>query len=277
MQFEDVFRKYIGIFNVFGESYVMASDFQLANRSIRKRIQTCIAIFISLVVIIALQIGHFLHYDQIFTFTTIPNAENTINVMFFISVVSTKIVCISQMPFTTNLLPEFFDLVKELQSITNAKYQMDFQQFNSEFVQNLSKMLLMWLIKLIIIYKFDSTTLYDAMMNGSIDVAVFLSYMTIFYAYFYVLLFKHIILFYVIYMVRKATIDKPTTFADLKVELIFFKTNHYKLYEIANTLNAAFGWIFVAIFFQAFFEITFDLYLVLSEMECSAIYHAIRN
>lgn len=83
--------------------------------------------------------------------------------------------------------------------------------------------------------------------------------------------------FYIGYVERKASFDKPKTLSDLRVELIFIKIINYKLYETSEVLNAAFGWIFVWMFFQNFTEILGGIFWTYGNFNCEDIFDVIRN
>lgn len=272
MQLETILLKYTPIFNYLGESCVMASDFQVTDHSVIKRRLTYTSIFISFILtafILILNITSFSNYYVVKT-----NVSRAVFLILLGCTAITKLLNISQMHFWLINLPQFYRLFKDLQLITENRYEMNFKQFHIEFMQNVLAIFGILLIKAIII-----SLIYDNPMLSVCEALLLSSnnYSSFFYVYFYVSIFKNLMSFYIGYLEHKVLHDKPKTWPEIKTDLFFIKATHFKLYEISKILNATFGWMFVSMVVQKFIEIVGTLFYIFLRLECTKLLTGLRK
>lgn len=269
VELERMLLKYIPIFNWFGESCVMTSDFQLTTFSIESRRLTYFAIFCSMIV---LTIVLFLY--PVLLVQNYVEGSHVSQTLFYtagMAMFGTKAINISQMYLWLDLLPKMYKMIKDLKRIASFKYKMDFRYFHMEFSMRVNTFIGMWLFNAIAISisHFDSSR--DAIVVVCDSINYFFSFILILHLCFYVLLFKCLIILYVDYIEQKVNNDLPKTFNRLRKEIHFLKINHFKLYEISAFLNAAFGWNFVVIFIKLFIETTIHMYWTFMRTKCDNI------
>lgn len=275
MQLDNIFLKYIPIFNWFGESSVMTSDFQLTYPSPKKRRITNIAIFISLCLTGILSVFNLVVHIK--TFDESGKTPHVVLFILFTTRTNTKLCSISQLKSWFNYLPKLYGLFKDIQRVTECRYKLNFCHFQVQFDKEMSIVFSICVIKLIVYFNIFSSSMIECAMTANEAIVLFSNHIIFFHAYFYVLLFKYIMSFYVGYVKHKASFDKPKTSAELKVELVFIKIINFKLHEISKVLNAAFGWIFVLLFIERFFEVMGDAFWIYANMSCENILISIRN
>lgn len=272
MQFETILLKYTPIFNYLGESCVMASDFQLTDHSSIKRRLTYVSIFISFFMTIFMLFVNIPSFSDYYIIKT--KVALAVFLILLICTAITKLFNICQMHFWLNNLPKMYKLFKELQIITGNRYEMNFQQFHIDFMQNVLTIFGLILVKVAIIsliYENPVLSIYESLVLTSNY------YSSFFYVYFYVSMLKNLISFYTGYLEQKVLCDKPKTLPDIKSELYFIKATHFKLYEISKILNATFGWMFVSIVVQKFVEILGSLFYIFLRLECTKLLSGLRN
>lgn len=266
MKLADVLQKYVRIFNVFGESCVMLTDSQQKNPTTKKRLLTYAAFVVSFILSISSTLIYLicaLKYNKI----PVESTTRYVTIILVISLSLTKLVCISQMHLWLKLHPILFQVLREIERITAQKYEMNFKHMQTEFHQDVNKVFILCIIKFAYIITFECISWVDFLLIYCSTVAIFLGRITICHVFFYVLLYKHIISIHVDYMTQKVI---PNNLSDLKSELIFFKIMHFKFHEIANNLNATFGWMFIAIFIEGIIDITANIYwMFLYVVSCS--------
>lgn len=274
MQLEDVLLKYTRIFNLFGESCVLSSDFRLSTRSVKDRViayfSICCSLFLTITSLTSMLVLDFL-YSII-----ISKTGKITYTIFVLSLISTKLTSISQMHSLTRLLPMGFNHFKEINSLAQSKYDIDFYRFQKRFYRGVMKIFGVWLISLISSILLAESGI-QAAMSCSEALALFLNRITICHIYFYFNLFQTLYSIFIDHVKRTASINQPKNSSDLKSELLFIKTNHFKLYEISNILGAAFGWTLVMIFIEEFIDFTTAISWILSNMDCAHIYSDSRN
>lgn len=269
MQLEDILLKYIPIFNWFGESCVMTSDFQLTGFSRKKRRLTYFATFCSLLILIII-----LFLYQPVLAKNYVDGRHISQALFYtsgIAMFGTKLINISQMHLWLDLLPKLYKMVKDLERTAAFKYKMDFRRFHMEFSQRVNTFVGMWLINIVAIIVAHLKSSRDIIVVVCDSFSLLFSFVLILHLCFYVLLFKTLIISYIDYIERKVNNNMPKTLHQLRNEIHFIKINHFKLYEISKVLNAAFGWIFVVIFIEEFIEITVRMYWIFVRTECTNI------
>lgn len=275
MQLEHILLKYVPIFNWFGESCVMTSDFQLTEFSVKKRRLAYFSIFCSLVVV---TIVLFLY--PVVLVEKYVEGSHISQTLFYtagMAMFATKLINISQMHLWLNLLPKLYKMIKDLERIASFKYKMDFHQFHMEFLQRTKTFIGMLSINIVAIIVAHCKSPRDAIVIFCDGINYLFSFILILHLCFYVLLFKSLTISYIDYIERKVTNDMPKTLNRLRKEIHFIKTNHFKLYEISTFLNAAFGWNFVVIFVKEFIEITIHMYWIFMRVECTNISNMICN
>lgn len=183
MKFEAIFLKYTHIFNCLGESCVMPSDFQLAPYSIKKRIFSSLAVFISLFLLVIPPIFHLKNMIKTMNYY---DSTRVVNYLFIISFIMTKLMCIIQMSSWLSLHPELYSMFKVLQRITESKYQMNFKNVHIEFVNESKKILMFCLAKAVINLLEIGTAYFINICYGVLR--TFLIRITLFHVYFYVLI-----------------------------------------------------------------------------------------
>lgn len=276
MHLEHIFLKYIPMFNWLGESCVMTTDFQLTSSSFkRRRIFTYFSICISMFLMSILTIFNIVMYIKYFS--DAGNVKLIVMVVIFTSRMAGKLASMSQLNSWLNYLPKVYILCKDIQHVSESRYKMNFCRFQIQFEKEMSIIFGLWLVKLSIYFVVNSVSSLRCVMTINESGVVFLSHIILFHAYFYILLFKHIIFFYIGYVKRKASFDKPKTLSELKIELVFIKVINFKLYEISKVLNAAFGWVFVLMAIQKFAEIIGDIFWIVSNIKCENALTTIRN
>lgn len=183
----------------------------------------------------------------------------------------TKLINISQMRLWLDLLPKLYKIIKDLERIASSKYKMNFCNFHMEFSLRVNTFIGMWLINIVAIFVAHFKSSRDAIVVVCDSINYLFSFILILHLCFYVLLFKSLIISFVDYIERRVTNDLPKSLNQLRKEIYFIKTNHYKLYEISKILNAAFGWNFVVIFIKVFVETTIHMYWIFVRTECNNI------
>lgn len=269
MQLEHMLLKYVPKFNWFGESCVMTSDFHLTNFSLKKRRLAYFSIFCSLLI---LTIVLFL-YPAVLAQNYVEGSHVSQTLFYTagMAMFGTKLINISQMRLWLDLLPKLYKMIKDLERFASSKYKMDFRNFHMEFTLRVNTFIGMWLINIVAIAVAHFHSLRDAIVVVCDSLNYLFSFILILHLCFYVLLFKSIITSYVDYIERKVTDDFPKTLNRLRKELHFIKTNHFKLYEISMSLNAALGWNFVVIFIKVFIETTIHMYWMFVRVECNHV------
>lgn len=269
MQLEDILLKYIPIFNWFGESCVMTSDFHLTGFSLKKRRLTYFSSFCSLLILIII-----LFLYQPILAKNYVDGSHISQVLFYTSGVAmfgTKLTNICHIQLWLDLLPKLYKMIKDLQHTAVFKYKMDFRRFHMEFSQCVNTFIGLWLFNVVTVFIAHFKSPRDFAVVACDSIAFIFSFVLILHLRFYVLMFKSLIKSYIDYIERKVTNDMPKTLHQLRNEIHFIKINHFKLYEISKTLNAAFGWIFVVIFIEEFIEITVRMYWIFVRTECTNI------
>lgn len=268
MQLDDILLKYIPIFNWFGESCVMTSDFQLTDFSLKKRRLAYFSILCSLLtLIIILILLPVLANNYV-------DGSHISQVLFYASgaaMFGTKLTNLSHMHLWLDLLPKLYNMVKDLERVAAFKYKMNFRHFHVEFSQHVYTFMGMWLINIVAIFVAHFKSSRDIVVVVCDSTSFLFSFILILHLCFYVLLFKRVTLSYINYIEWKVTNNMPKTLHQLRTEIHFIKINHFKLYEISKVLNAAFGWIFVVIFINEFIEITVRMYWIFVRTECTNI------
>lgn len=272
MRLETILLKYIPIFNYLGESCVMTSDFQLANHSSVKRLLTYILISISFILGPMLCTLHVASFSIYYVITT--NVSRAAVLIIIICIAATKLFNMTQIHCWLDDIPKMYKLLKDIQSIAGNRYEMDFHEFHTEFIQKVLIIFSIILAKFIIIgsvYKNYLISLNEAIVLSTTY------YVAFFHVYFYVSLFKTVMSFFVNYLERKVLYNKPKTLAEIKIEFFFIKATHFKLYEISKILNASFGWVFVSIAIQKFIEVVGALFFTYIRLECVKVSTGLRN
>lgn len=268
MQFEDILMESTRTFNWLGGSCVLPSDFHLSPHSKRGRVQACLLSFISLSLTIISSILY-----TVLMLKMDLKSMGIIAMVFITCMTLTKLVSMIQSRSLIELLPKVFDHIKELRTLAKSRYAMDFRQFQAHFFQELIKIFGAWTmlpIRSIIM----STDLKIILCDSFIHL---LNRITICFVLFYLILLQHLISFHIKYIERKVSIGKAKLSSELQNELLFIKTNHFKLYEISSVLNVAFGWSLVAIFFQLLIENFIAIAWFYSFPDCSDIYVTMCN
>lgn len=275
MQLETAFLKYIPIFNWMGGCSVMTSDFRLANPSPTKRRLINMIIFVSFFLTCILSAVNLAAHIK--NFTRAGATPHVVLLILYTFRINIKLSSIVHMYSWFNRLPNLYSHFKDIQRISKSRYKMDFRDFQVQFNNEASIVFSICLIKLIIYYWSFSDSTIECVLATNESIVLVFNHIIFFHTYFYVLLFKTLITFYIGYVERKALHDKPKNPSDLKVELIFIKIINFKLYETSKVLNAAFGWVFVGIFIQKFTEIFSDIFWTYGNHSCENIFDVIRN
>lgn len=275
MQLENVFFKYIPIFNWLGESRIVLSDFHLSNPSPKKRLLINMMVFTSLFLTLILSIFNATAYIKYF-----PEDQATPHVIFLLMYIlrtNSKWSSLVQMNSWFNYFPKLYAHFKDIQRVSESRYKMDFRSFQAQFDHDATIVFIIWSAKIIIYFaKLSEMFIYCVIcLNESI--VLLINHIVFFHVYFYVLLFKSMVSFYIGYVERKALFDKPKTLSELRVELIFIKIINIKLHETSKVLNDAFGWMFVWIFIQKFSEIVGNVFWTYGNLNCQAIFEVIRK
>lgn len=276
MQLENVFLKYIPIFNSLGESRVLLSDFHIIN-PLRPKNHRVIKFFVftSLLLTIILSIMNAAIYIHLY-----PEDSGTPQIVFFIMFAfrtNSKFSSLLHMRSWLDHLPKLYNHFKELERITESRYQMDFREFQAQFDHEVTIVFIIWLMKILIYFALLSQPFLWDIVCVNESIVLFLNHIIFFHIYFYVLLFKWIMAFYIGYVERKAVFDQPGTRSDLKVELVFIKIINLKLCETSKVLNDSFGWIIVWILIQKFVEVVGNVFWIHGNLNCQSIFDVIRN
>lgn len=273
-EFDSILFRYTRIFNLLGESCVISSDIQSSN-SISTRLIRYFPPFMSLMITVCLTISEV--FLQLNNFESSQRITSAIYVIFFLSVIATKLIGIIQMHTLANTLPQLFTQFKELIYMTESKYKWNSCKFHRYFVHEVAIIFGAWIItcsfNTLIKHEFES----EFWANICVYSVIFINRITMCHVHFYVVLFRNFIDFYVDYMRQKAVGHNPKAICDLKIELIFLKIAHFKLHEISNAINTIFGWVFVSIFVQEFVDIIYQIYWIFLLTDCTTIYETIRN
>lgn len=275
MHLEDVFSRYIPIFNWLGESRLVTSDFHLSNPSPQNRQLINVLVFTSFCLTIILSIFNATAYT-----THFPEDAVTPHIIFslmFILRTNSKLSSLIQMKSWLNSLPKLYAHFEDIQRVSESRYQMDFRSFQEQFDHEATVVFIIWSAKILVYFaKLSEMFIYRVIcVNESI--VLLINYILFFHVYFYVLLFKSIMSFYIGYVERKALFDKPKTVSELRVELIFIKIINLKLHETSKVLNDVFGWMFVWIFIQRFSEVVGNGFWTYGNLNCQTIFDVIRN
>lgn len=274
-QFETVLLRYTRIFNLLGESGVVSFDNNSKN-SILKRFIRYIPTLISLVLTIGLTI-----LDIVFELEYFSNSQKITSVIyaiFFGTIISTKFVGISQILILEKIFPLLYQQLNELRSMTKDKYKINYQNFQYQFLQDAAIIIGTWLITFTV-NGFIAHEMVDAdfFVHFCVSAVVLMNRITMCHVHFYLILLKNFIAIFIDYVQQKATTIKLKSAYDLKIELLFVKVIHFKLYEISMSVNAIFGWVFIAIFIQEFVDFIYQIYWIFLLMDCSSLCNVIRN
>lgn len=275
MELENIFLKYIPIFNWMGESRIVVSDFSLSNPSSKKLRLINILVITSLLLTVTLSLFNTIAYIKYF-----PQDSGTPQIVFVIMFAFrtiTKFSSLFHMYSWARHFPKLYIHFKDIQRVSESRYQMDFREFQAQFDHEVTLVFILWSTKIIIYFVNHSDPIIIGVIFFNESIVLFLNHVVFFHIYFYMLLFKSIITFYIGYVEHKATVDKPKTVSDLRVELIFIKTINFKLHEISKVLNAAFGWILVWILIQKFSEVVGNLFWTYGNLSCQTVVDVIRN
>lgn len=276
MQIEDVFLKYIPIFNWLGESRIVLSNLIPTNPlPKRRRVIINSLVFTSLFLTITLSIFNTIAYIK-----CCPEDRAIPHIIFLIMFTKrsiTKFSSFIHMHSWLSHLPKLYNHFKDIQRVSESRYQMDFRQFQAQFDHEVSIILFIWSIKIILYFVNFSGQIIYGLICFNESIVLFLNHVIFFHIYFYMLLFKSIMKFYIGYVERKAFIDKPKTVSELRIELIFIKIINFKLHETSKVINAAFGWIFVWMLIQKFTEVVGNMFWIYGNLNCQSILDVIRN
>lgn len=274
MQFENILLKFTRIFNLLGESCVLPSDFQQSTHSIKDRIIPYFISFISLsLIVIFLSIDFFVELENVGV--RIRSAEILFSLLILCFTL-TKAMSISQMFSLTKLLPMAVNHLKELDNLAKPKYKIDVYQFRTNFYNGVMKILGAWLLSLISTIFFSRSRM-DALTSFCEMLAVLLNRITICHVYFYLVLVQSLISYHLKYIEQRVSTVNSNISLDFQNEIIFMKINHFKLYEISNVFNVAFGWILITIFIQTFIESINDFCWFFSIADCTHFYRTLCN
>lgn len=265
-QFEIVLLRYTRIFNLLGESCVVSSDIH-SQYSTLKRLIRYIPTLISLFLTVFLTISDIILELQ--HFKTSAKISNAIYGIFFGSIISTKFVGISEILILEKFLPQLFRQFNELRYMTKSKYKLNNHDFQSEFLREAAIILGTWFITFTL-NAFITHELHesDFAINFYVSSVVLMNRVTMCHVHFYMVLFKNFFDIFIDYVQQKASTIKIKSTYDLKIELLFLKVIHFKLYEISRTMNTIFGWIFVAIFIQGFVDFIYQIYWIFLLTDC---------
>lgn len=273
-QFENVLLKYMRIFNILGESCVISSDFKLSVHSNPNRAFSYLSIFLSIFLTLSSLV---LNIVLDITYDVIEKSSNRVVFWIFtVSLISVKIVSVSQLNSLMRLLPIIFNQLKEIHSLAEYKYDINFQQIQVAFHQGIIKIFGFWLISLIsdIIFK---RSLIDLISCSGSCLAMFIIRITICHILFYFILLQNMISVLINYVEQKAANNKATLVSELRIELLFIKINHFKLYEISSMLNEVFGWTLVSIFIHEFINFINAMTWMFTFIDCANIYPSFRK
>lgn len=269
IQLEHMLLRYVPIFNWFGESCVMTSDFALTRFSLKKRQLTYFSVFCSLII---LTIVLFLYPAVLVqNYVEGSHVSQTLFYTAGMAMFGTKLINISQMHLWLHLLPKLYEMVKDLERFASHKYKINFRNFYMEFTWRVKTFIGMWLINIVAIAVAHFDSLRDVIVVVCDSINYLFSFILILHLCFYVILFKSLITSYIDYVERKVTDNFPKTLNRLRKEIHFIKTNHFKLYEMSMILNAALGWNFVVIFIKMFVETTIHMFWMFVRIECNNI------
>lgn len=270
--FDIVLSRYTRIFNLLGESCVVSSDHH-SKKSFLNRLIKYIPTMVSLIITIGLTISNMVIELQ--SFYSSKKISNVIYVIFFGSIISTKFVGISQMPTLEAILPRLLQQFNDLKCITESKYKINCCKFQREFIEEVATIIGLWLITFLL----NAIIIHDSgfFVNFCVSTVVLMNRITMCHVHFYLALFKNLMEIFIDYLQQRATTIKSTPINDIKLEMIFTKVIHFKLYEISRAVNAIFGWIFVAIFLQEFIDLLNQIYWTFILMDCIRAYNVIRN
>lgn len=274
-KFDTILLRYTRIFNFLGESCVVSSDYQ-PNDSFLKRFIRYIPTLITVAITISLTISDIVF--ELKNFDTSQNITNAIYAIFFGSIISTKFVGISQILTFERILPRLFQQFKVLKSMTESKYKLNCHNFQRQFLQEAVTIIGTWMITFIFNAVITPEPHYsDFFVNFCVSFVTLMNRVTMCHALFYVTMFKNFIEIFINHVQERGLTIKLKSTYDLKIELLFLKVIHFKLYEISRAVNAIFGWVFVAIFIQEFVDFIYQIYWIFLLMDCASVYNVIRN
>lgn len=277
MHLERILLRYTRIFNWLGESCVISSDLQYKRQSILKCIARNIPLFISTALVVALTVS-----DLLFELSISDSSEKATSVIyaiFFGTIISIKLVGISQSHTFWKKQPKLFDQFREFTCMTESKFVLNTSKFQNQFLSECGAIFATWLITftLNILMKYEPHEPHSKLfVNFCVTSMKLLNRITMCHVLFYVVLVNHFIDSFVDYVQQTTFNIKLDSIDDIKTELIFVKVIHFKLYEISRTVNVIFGWIFVSIFTQEFVDFMYQLYWIILLMDCP-FYNTIRK